>query len=44
MENIKKILTTLLGASCLAFANVKSKGGFFSGLVSGFNLFRKKRR
>jgi len=39
---IKKILTTLLGASCVALTNVKSKGGFFSGLMSGFNLFRKK--
>lgn len=41
-ELLKKILTTLLGASCVAFGNVKSKGGFFSGLISGFNLFRKK--
>ncbi len=41
---IKKILTTLLGASCVAFSNVKGKGGFFSGLISGFNIFRKKRR
>ncbi len=39
---IKKILTTLLGASCVALTNVKSSGGFFSGLMSGFNLFRKK--
>ncbi|MCD7780190.1 MAG: hypothetical protein LUH05_05910 [Candidatus Gastranaerophilales bacterium] len=43
-ELVKKILTTLLGASCVAFTNVKGKGGFFSGLVSGFNMFRKKRR
>ncbi len=41
-ELVKKILTTLLGASCVAFTNVKGKGGFFSGLVSGFNMFRKK--
>ncbi len=41
-ELIKKILTTLLGASCVAFTNVKGKGGFFSGLISGFNMFRKK--
>ena len=39
---IKKILTTLLGASCVALTNVKASGGFFSGLMSGFNLFRKK--
>lgn len=39
---IKKILTTLLGASCVALTNVKSKGGFISGLISGFNIFRKK--
>lgn len=38
---IKKILTTLLGASCVALGSVKDKG-FFSGLISGFNLFRKK--
>lgn len=42
VETIKKVLTTLLGASCLAFTNVKNKGGFFSGLINGFNLFRKK--
>ena len=40
-ELIKKILTTLLGASCVAFGNTKNCG-FFSGLKSGFNLFRKK--
>ena len=39
---IKKILTTLLGASCVALTNVKANGGFLSGLMSGFNLFRKK--
>lgn len=42
IDLIKKILTTLLGASCVAFTNVKSKGGFLSGLISGFNIFRKK--
>ncbi|MCD7739867.1 MAG: hypothetical protein LUH11_00755 [Candidatus Gastranaerophilales bacterium] len=41
-ELVKKILTTLLGASCVAFTNVRGKGGFFSGLISGFNMFRKK--
>ena len=40
-ELVRKILTTLLGASCVAFGSVKDKG-FFSGLASGFNLFRKK--
>lgn len=44
LDMVKKILTTLLGASCVAFGNVKDKGGFFSGLISGFNFFRKKRR
>lgn len=43
-ELVKKILTTLLGASCIAFGKAQSKGGFFSGLISGFNCFRKKRR
>lgn len=43
LDMVKKILTTLLGASCVAFGSVKDKG-FFSGLISGFNLFRKKRR
>ena len=42
LDLVKKILTTLLGASCVALTNVKAKGGFFSGLMSGFNLFRKK--
>ena len=42
-DTLKKILTTLLGASCVAFANVKNKGGFFSGLISGFNMFKKRR-
>lgn len=40
---VKRILTTLLGASCIALSNVKNKGGFFSGLISGFNLFKKRR-
>ncbi len=44
LDMVKKILTTLLGASCVALGNVKNKGSFFSGLISGFNLFRKKRR
>ena len=43
-DTVKKILTTVLGASCLAFGNVaKGKCGFFSGLLSGFNIFRKRR-
>ena len=42
-DTIRKILTTLLGASCIALTNVKDKGGFFSGLVSGFKLFKKRR-
>lgn len=40
---VKKILTTLLGASCFAFSKAKN-GGFINGLLSGFNLFNKKRR
>ncbi len=44
LEIVKKVLTTLLGASCVAFTNARTKCGFLSGLVSGFNLFRKKRR
>lgn len=40
-ELVRKILTTLLGASCVAFGTAKDKG-FFGGLLSGFNLFRKK--
>jgi len=44
LDLVKKILTTLLGASCAAFGTMKSKGGFFNGLMSGFNFFRKKRR
>lgn len=43
-EIVKKILTTLLGASCVAFGKVQAGSGFFSGLINGFNLFRKKRR
>lgn len=41
-ELLKNILTALLGASCAAFGSFKGKGGFISGLVSGFNMFRKK--
>lgn len=40
-EMVRKILTTLLGASCVALGAAKDKG-FFGGLLSGFNLFRKK--
>ena len=40
-ELVRKILTTLLGASCVALGTAKDKG-FFGGLLSGFNLFRKK--
>ena len=43
-ELLKNILTTLLGASCAAFGGFKGKGGFISGLISGFNIFRNKRR
>ena len=43
LDTVKKILTTILGASCVAFANVKNKGGFFNGLISGFKIFRKRR-
>ncbi|MGM9994171.1 MAG: hypothetical protein ACI37R_05535 [Candidatus Avigastranaerophilus sp.] len=42
-ETVKKILTTLLGASCFVFSKAKS-GGFINGLLSGFKLFSKKRR
>ncbi len=42
-DTIKKILTTLLGASCVALTNVSNKGGFFSGLISGLKLFKKRR-
>ena len=41
LDLVKKILTTMLGASCVAFGSLKNKG-FFSGLISGFNLFKKK--
>ncbi len=40
-ELIKKILTTLLGASCVAFGSAR-KGGFISGFLNGFNIFKKK--
>ena len=42
-ELVKKILTTLLGASCFAFSKAKT-GGLISGILSGFKLFSKKRR
>lgn len=41
IEFVKKVLTTALGASYLAFSGFKKKG-FIGGLVSGFNLIRKK--
>ena len=42
-ELVKKVLTTLLGASCVAFSRAKN-GGFINGILSGFKLFSKKRR
>lgn len=42
-DTVRKILTTLLGASCIALTNVKNKGGFLSGLVNGMKLFKKRR-
>ncbi len=42
-ELIKKILTTLLGASCVAFSSVKGKSGFISGFLNGFSIFKKRR-
>ena len=42
-EIAKKILTTILGASCMAFANAKNNS-FINGILSGFNIFSKKRR
>ena len=41
IDLVKKILTTILGASCVALGSAKDKG-FFGGLISGFNLFKKK--
>lgn len=39
---LKSALTGALGAGALMLGNLKSKkGGFISGLISGFNLFRK---
>ena len=39
---VKSILTGALGAGALMFSNLKNKkGGFLSGLISGFNMFRK---
>ena len=43
LETVRKILTTLITASCLVFSKAKGNG-FISGLLSGFNLFGKKRR
>jgi len=38
----KNVLKGALGAGALMIANIKSKkGGFLSGLISGFNMFRK---
>ena len=43
IELLRKIIATLLGASCFFFSKAKG-GGFIKGLISGFNLFSKKRR
>lgn len=40
---VKNILTTLLGASYVAFSKAKGNS-FINGILSGFNLFSKKRR
>ncbi len=43
LDIARKIITTLLGAGLLTFNKVKDKTGFFSGLISGFNIFKKRR-
>ena len=40
---VKKVFAALLGVSAAAFASLKGSGGFFSGLASGFSLFKKRR-
>lgn len=40
----KKVLSSVLGASFLAYSNLKSKGGFINGIISGFKFFHRKRR
>ena len=40
-ELVRKILTTLLGASCVALGTAKDKG-FFGGLCTAFKTFSKK--
>ncbi len=40
-EFVKKLITTCLGALIFVFGKTK-KTGFINGLISGFNIFRKK--
>ena len=38
----KKALSTVLGASYMAYNKFKKQAGFLSGIISGFKLLRKK--
>ncbi|MBR6163482.1 hypothetical protein IKQ26_06305 [bacterium] len=38
---LKSAVTGMLGAGALMLGNLKGKGGFIDGLLSGFKLFKK---
>ncbi len=42
-ETLRNILTALLGAFCAVIGGFKGRNGFVSGLISGFNIFKKRR-
>lgn len=45
ITTVRNVVTALFGAYCLSLTNMKNQSeGFVRGLVSGFNIFRKKRR
>ncbi len=43
IDTVRKIITTLIGATGMALTSVKNNG-FLNGVITGFNIFSKKRR
>lgn len=41
-ETVKKLISTVIGATYMAYSGLKGKGGLINGILTGFNFFRKK--